>query len=371
LLPHDAALMRLALACAAPAIDRVRPNPAVGAVLSRDGTILSTGTTQPPGGPHAEVMALRGCADARGATLHVTLEPCNHTGRTGPCTEAAIAAGIARVAIAARDPHALASGGIARLRAAGIEVTHGILAREAVLQNPWFHIFHREGRPLVTLKWAQTLDGATGTESGDSRWISSPEARAAAHGLRARHDAVLVGVGTLLADDARLTVRDAELLAGPPRRIVLDSRLRTPPDAALFKDLAGGVAIACAEDADPARESALRARGAEVWRLPVEAGRVSLRALLRRMAEERLMSVLVEGGRTVAGAFLAADLADRIEAFVAPRIIGAGAAGVGPLQLAQAPSLIAQARPLLGLRVEQAGPDLRWSAWLREPCGAQ
>lgn len=367
--PQDAALMRLALACAAPAVDRVRPNPAVGAVLSRDGAILATGTTQPPGGPHAEIMALRGCADPRGATLHVTLEPCNHTGRTGPCTEAIIAAGIARVVVAARDPHHAAAGGIERLRAAGIEVEHGLLAREAVLQNPWFHVFHREGRPLVTLKWAQTLDGATGTEAGDSKWITSPEARAAAHGLRARHDAVLAGVGTIVADDARLTVRDAELLAGAPRRIVLDTRLRTPTTAALFAEADGGVAIACGEDADPAREAALRACGAEVWRLPLEAGRVSLRALLARMAEARIMSVLVEGGRTVAGAFLAAGLADRIEAFVAPRIIGAGAGGVGPLRLPEAPGRIAEALAIRDLSVERVGTDFRWSGWLREVGG--
>jgi diaminohydroxyphosphoribosylaminopyrimidine deaminase/5-amino-6-(5-phosphoribosylamino)uracil reductase len=297
----------------------------VGAVLVRDGKIVGSGWHRQVGGPHAEVEALREAGErARGATLYVTLEPCSHHGRTPPCADAVIAAGVARVVACHRDPNPRVSGrGFARLRDAGIAVESGFLVEEAVRLNLPFLIAATLGRPAVTLKWAMSLDGRIATATGESQWISSPEGRRWALALREEHDAILVGSGTLLADDPRLD-RRLGLAVGPNVRVVLDRRLRTPPEARLLT-VAGPVLIYTQSD-DRERIGALSARGAEVVVLPAVEPGVVLDDLHRR----GLQSVLVEGGGEVLASFVASGCYDRVMVDCAPLLIG-GQRAPGPL----------------------------------------
>ncbi len=291
------------------------------------------------GAPHAEVEALRQAGSrAVGATLYVTLEPCNHFGRTPPCTEAVIAAGIARVVACHADPDPRVSGsGLARLRAAGIQVEVGLLAEQAALLNLHFLIAKRLGRPGVSLKWAMSLDGKIATAGGESRWISSPRARRWALALREEHDALLVGIGTVLADDPRGNRRLG--FAGRPNlRVVLDRRLRLPADAKLLAD--EGPVVVYTEAEPSAGWEALERAGAQVVRL----ARVGPAAVLADLAAHGTQSVLVEGGGEVASAFVAAGCYDRVLAVVAPKLVGGreaptplGGPGLGPL--AEAPAL--------------------------------
>jgi diaminohydroxyphosphoribosylaminopyrimidine deaminase/5-amino-6-(5-phosphoribosylamino)uracil reductase len=334
--------MRRALALAARGRGTTRPNPVVGAVVARGGRVLAEGFHRRAGGPHAEVNALarlsRGAA--RGATLYVNLEPCCHTGRTGPCTDAIIAAGIARVVVGCRDPNPLVDGrGVARLRRAGVRVDVGCLETESRAANRAFALWVRERRPLVTLKAAVSLDGFIAPGDGARAlrrrapvWLTGPEARQVAHELRAAHDAVVVGSGTVLADDPRLTVR---LLGSPrgdvPARVVLDGRLRTPADARVLGRGAATI-IFTRRGVSAARVRALRAVGAEVVELPLAGGRLPIAAVLRALAARDIQSVLVEGGAAVHGAFIAAGLVDDVALFVAPCLLGGGvpfAAGRG------------------------------------------
>ena len=334
----DVARMRRALALARRALGRTAPNPAVGAVLERDGAVVGEGWTAPPGGPHAEVMALRQAGErARGATLYVSLEPCAHVGRTPPCVDALIAAGIERAVIAIPDPFPEVGGrGIARLEAAGIEVTLGVGASDAIALNAGFFKRVQSGFPDVTAKYAMTLDGRIATRTGHSRWITGPEARREAHRLRDRHDAILVGIGTVLADDSLLTTRlpDDDCGDGGPHhplRVVLDSRARMPLTAAMLKPETPGVTLIATTDQAPEDKVArLRATGAGIVRLPERDGRIDLQALLRWLAERGVNSVLVEGGATVLGALFDTDLIDRLVAFVAPAIVG-GTSAPGPI----------------------------------------
>lgn len=315
--------MAQALAQARRAIGSVSPNPPVGAVLVRDGRVVGEGFTQPPGGDHAEVMALRQAGDeARGAELFVTLEPCAHHGRTPPCTEAIIRAGVARVHIAALDPAPHTDGrGVWALEHAGISVTVREGSEEARRLIEAFAKHVTTGLPFVTAKFAMSLDGKIATRSGDSRWITGPAARALAHGLRAEVDAVAVGVGTALADDPQLTVRDAPVPArGQPLRVVVDSRLRLPPTAAMLAQ-SGRTLVATATD-DAARRAALEAAGAEVLMAPGADGRVDVPAVLRALGEREVTSVLVEGGAGMLGTLFDARAVDKVIAFVAPAIIG-------------------------------------------------
>ena len=337
-LTTDDAWMRRALALAGRALGRTSPNPAVGAVLVRDGVVVGEGWTAPPGGPHAEIVALRQAGDrARGATLYVTLEPCAHFGRTPPCADALIAAGIQRAVIAILDPFPGVSGrGIARLEAAGVAVMLGVAADAAIALNAGFLSRIRDGRPTVAAKYAMTLDGRISTHTGHSRWITGPEARCEAHRLRDTHEAILVGIGTVLADDSLLTTRlpDDDCGDGGPHhplRVVLDSRARMPLDAAMLKpETPGATLIVTTERAPHEAIAALCACGTEVAQLPERDGRIDLRTLLRVLAERGVNSVLVEGGATVLGAFFDAGLIDRIVAFVAPVIVG-GASAPGPI----------------------------------------
>jgi diaminohydroxyphosphoribosylaminopyrimidine deaminase / 5-amino-6-(5-phosphoribosylamino)uracil reductase len=318
-----------ALAHAQPAVRRAAPNPGVGCVILADGEVVGIGTTAPPGGPHAERVALAAAGDrARGATACVTLEPCAHHGRTPPCTDALIAAGVARVVVAHPDPNPIASGGIAVLRDAGLEVVGPLppedAIRAAVAQQleGFLHVVRR-GRPHLTLKVAQTFDGALVAPDG-ARWLTGPTARRAVHRWRAARDAVLVGVGTVLADDPRLDVRDVAAVhdVEQPRAVVVDSRLRTPPGANVAR--VGTLVLTCVEAADP-RAAALTARGVRIVTVaPDDDGRVDLRAAMRSLADQGVTSVLAEPGRTLVDALLAADLVDRVVLHVATHL-GTGA----------------------------------------------
>jgi diaminohydroxyphosphoribosylaminopyrimidine deaminase/5-amino-6-(5-phosphoribosylamino)uracil reductase len=337
--------MQAALALARRGRGRVAPNPAVGCVLVGDGRVLGRGWTQPGGRPHAETEALdRAGAAARGATAYVTLEPCAHHGRTPPCAEALVAAGIARCVVALEDPDPrVAGGGLDQLRAAGIAVDLGLLAESAAEVNAGYLMRLAAGRPLVTLKLATTLDGRIATKSGESRWITGPAARARAHLLRATSDAVLVGGGTALADNPRLDVRLAGLEDRAPLRVVLDGRLRLP----LTHDLvlrAGDqpTCLVTRPGNDRARLEAYRGAGLEVVEAPDDAeGNLSLDAALQALGGQGVNDLLVEGGGQVAAGLLSKGLVDRLVWFRAPRVIGGdglpGAGGFGLERLDAAP----------------------------------
>ncbi len=322
--------MRRALALARRGEGYTRPNPLVGAVVVRDGEVVAEGYHARYGGLHAEAVALdRAGPAAKGADLYVNLEPCSHWGKTPPCVDRIIAAGIKRVIIATRDPNPLVDGrGVEKLKAAGIEVIEGILAEEAARLNEIFFHWVRTKRPFVSLKLALSLDGKLASHTGASRWITGERARRKVQELRLRHAAVLVGVNTVLADDPRLTLRD---IPGPqPLRIVLDSRGRTPPTA---QALSGGAktVVATTEAMPAGKEQELRKRGAVVWRLPAREGRVDLGKLLERLAQEGIDSLLVEGGGEVAWGFVSQGLVDKLYLFYGPLILGGRGAvpGVG------------------------------------------
>jgi diaminohydroxyphosphoribosylaminopyrimidine deaminase/5-amino-6-(5-phosphoribosylamino)uracil reductase len=321
----DAGFMRRALELAERGRGLTSPNPMVGAVVVRDGRIVGEGVHMRAGGPHAEIDALTVAgAASRGATLYVTLEPCTHQGRTPPCVPAVVEAGVVRVVAALADPNPMVAGaGAAHLRSARITVEIGLLADEAERQNRAWLIAVSEGRPHVTLKAAATLDGKLADVHGTSRWITGEPARVQAHRLRAESDAIIVGVTTALRDDPALTVRLAPPWPREPYRVVLDSTARLPPEARLIH--AGTPAralVAAAEGAPTARVTALEGAGATVLRCPMRQGRVDVGALLRRLFQLDVRTVLVEGGGETHAAFLDAALTDHVALFVAPLLVG-------------------------------------------------
>lgn len=352
--------MDLALELARSGLGRVAPNPAVGAVLVRDGRIVGRGATQPPPGPHAEIVALAEAGDlARGAELYVTLEPCAHHGRTPPCVDAIIAAGVRRVVAAMADPFPLVNGdGFARLRAAGIEVEVGPGADEAAGILGGFISSVQTGRPRTTAKYAMTLDGRIATRTGHSRWVSGPESRLDVHVHRDRCDAILVGVGTMLADDPQLTTRLPDNLAGyggshHPLRVILDRRARTPVTARMLgSDTPGETLVIAGSNADPDRVAMLRRRGAEVALLDDPTPLAALELLGARGIND----LLIEGGGTVLGAFFDAGLIDRLSVYLAPLVAGGTGAPspVGGLGVATMP----EAWRLVDRRVRQLGNDI-------------
>jgi diaminohydroxyphosphoribosylaminopyrimidine deaminase/5-amino-6-(5-phosphoribosylamino)uracil reductase len=356
----DARWMDRALALAGRARGRTSPNPLVGAVLVRDGTVVGEGHHERAGGPHAEVVALeRAGGAARGATLYVTLEPCAHQGRTAPCAPAVTAAGVARVVSAMEDPDPRTAGaGHGVLRSAGVEVDVGVRADEARRLNEAY--LHRvaTGRVFGVLKAAVTLDGRLGADGGDSRWITGEEARRRVHVLRDTYDAVLVGRGTLERDDPALNVRLPDG-GRPPVAVVVDSRLSAPPVRALWDRSKNGaqVIVAAVDGVSSEAVAAHRARGVDVLTTPPDpGGRVDLADLFRRLAARGLNSVMIEGGETVHTAALAAGLVGRAHVFVAPVILG-GAAGprlVGDLGVRR----VAEAVRLEDVEVETLGPDV-------------
>ncbi|MCC5795428.1 MAG: bifunctional diaminohydroxyphosphoribosylaminopyrimidine deaminase/5-amino-6-(5-phosphoribosylamino)uracil reductase RibD [Chromatiales bacterium] len=350
--------MARALELAGRALNTTHPNPRVGCVLVRDGVVVGEGWHEVAGGPHAEVVALRAAgAAARGATAYVTLEPCCHTGRTPPCTDALVGAGISRVVYAAPDPDPRVAGGGARVLAgAGIAVSAGLLEAQARALNPGFESRLRRRRPWIRCKIAASLDGRTALASGASRWITGEAARADVQRLRARCDAILTGSGTVLADDPQLTVRSA--FTAPlrqPLRIVLDSRLRVSPSARLFSE-AGPLLLLATEAGVPRRE-ALEAAGAELALLPAdETGRLRIDAVIQALAARELNEVLVEAGPSLNGALLAAGLVDELVVYQAAHVLGAGARGMFSLPALER----MDDRPSFRLaEVRRVGDDLR------------
>lgn len=324
----DEHFLRRALRLARRGRGTVEPNPMVGAVLVRDGRIVGEGWHERYGGPHAEVNALAAAgAEAAGATLYVTLEPCAHFGKTPPCTQGIVQAGVRRVVAAVADPNPVAAGGLTALRAAGLDVEIGLLASAAQRLNAPYFCRVQRGRPFVTAKWAMTLDGRIATVGGQSRWITGPAARRHAHRLRGRMDAILVGMGTVLADDPLLTARPP----GPrvATRIVLDSGLRLPARSALVQTARQApVLVVCDPAVDANRRRELEAAGCEC--LPLSGGPSNLPALLAELGRRQFTNLLVEGGAEVLGSFLAADLIDAVAVYVAPKIVG-GARALGPV----------------------------------------
>jgi len=344
----DVSHMGAALTLARRGLGRVWPNPAVGCVLVNGRHIVGRGWTQSGGRPHAEVEALRRAGSAsRGATAYISLEPCSHHGQSPPCTEALIASGIRRAVIAVGDPDPRVSGrGEARLRAEGIAVTTGVSRAAAEELNAGFFLKVTQGRPLVTLKAATTLDGRIATSGGESRWITGDDARIVAHRLRAEYDAVLIGSGTALADDPELTCRLPGMKSRSPLRIVLDGRLRLLPTAKLAETARQTPTwVMTSTGANKERRRTLTEKGVSVIEIEADcAGHPEPGAVLSELARRGLTRVMIEGGGVVASSFLAAGLVDRIAWFHAPRIIGAdgipAVASIGIEKLEQAPSFI-------------------------------
>ncbi len=317
--------MRAAVALARRGLGTCWPNPAVGCVIIRDGAIVGQGVTAPGGRPHAETQALEMAGEAaRGATVYVSLEPCSHHGQTPPCAEALVAAGVARVVVGTGDPDTRVNGGgVALLRAAGIEVVEGVLAAEAADVLAGFASRVTLGRPLVTLKLASTLDGRIATQSGESQWITATPARKAAHAMRGQHDAVLVGVGTVAADDPDLTFRIRGYAARPNVRVVLDTHLRMKLTCRLVATAAETpVWVLHAPSADAARVQAMTEAGVRCMAVAPGPVGVDVAAALAALGEAGLTLVLAEGGASVAAALLRAELVDRLAWFHAPGVLG-------------------------------------------------
>lgn len=318
--------MTEALALARQGVGRTSPNPAVGAVIVRDGEVaVGRGFHVYSAKDHAEIVALREAGDkARGATMYVTLEPCSHTGRTGPCVDAVIAAGIAKVVAAMEDPNLLVKGdGFGKLRAAGIEVEiESAATPEAEKLNEAFVHFMRTGRPLVTLKSALTLDGKISAPDDNEGWITSKRARNQVQDLRHLTDAIVTGIGTALADDPRLTDRSGLERSRPLLRIVLDSQLRLRTDSRMVEDSPGNLLVATTTGASAERRRALEAKGVEVVALDSRDGRVGLRRLVELLAERKYLSLMIEAGSKVNWATLEAGIVDKVYFYYAPKILG-------------------------------------------------
>ncbi|RTI39342.1 riboflavin biosynthesis protein RibD, partial [Thermus scotoductus] len=383
----DERFLRRALQLAERARGHTHPNPLVGAVLVRDGRIVGEGYHPRAGEPHAEVFALREAGSlAQGATAYVSLEPCNHHGRTPPCSLALLQAGVARVVAAARDTNPAARGGLERLREAGVEVQAGLLEAEAQEQNEAFFTVQKRGRPFVLLKAALTLDGKVAALSGDARYVSSEESRRVAQAYRQWLPVVMVGVGTVLKDDPWLTVREPDfrpfplMLEPPPLRdpvkVVLDTEGRTPPTARIFQKGPRGeparVYVLVGKGAPKDRLRALEEAGAWVVELPREGGRVSLEGALHLLLEEGLDGILLEGGPRLAGAFWERGLVDKLALFVAPKESREGRGflagfALDPIAEAKRPRLVGKAWLGDALRRDASPAGSCRRAWLRKP----
>ena len=356
--------MQRALALAEQALWLTSPNPRVGCVLvNAEGQVIGEGHTQRAGEAHAEIMALRQAQAAghslRGATAYVTLEPCSHHGRTGPCCDALVAAGVARVVAAVTDPNpAVAGQGLARLRAAGVAVDDGLCADAARELNLGFFKRMTQGRPWVRLKVAASLDGQTALLNGQSQWITAEPARADGHAWRARACAVLTGIGTVLEDNPRLDVRAVET-PRQPVLVVIDSRLETPLDAALFEPSRPVWIYGAVDDAP--RRRALEARGAQVICLPNPSGKVDLAAMLDDLGRREINELHVEAGHKLNGSLLREHLVDEVLLYLAPRLLGQGRGltNLGPF------TALSEAQPLHFADVQAVGPDLRVVARVR------
>jgi len=352
----DEKYMRQALRLARRGLGKTSPNPMVGAVIVKDDRIIARGCHRYFGGDHAEVDAIKhAAADVSGATMYVTLEPCTHYGKTPPCVDAIVRANIGRVVIGTLDPFPEMQGrSLEILKRHRIETVVGVLEDECRALNKVYLKYTSTGMPFVTVKFAQTLDGRIATAAGASRWISSPPSRRIAHRLRARHDAILVGVGTVLADDPELTTR---LVPGRnPVRVVLDSRLSIPLEARVLKDQpAARTLVAAAPAADKEKAAALAKMDIEVLTVPPDAaGRVDIGVLMKTLAERQISSVLVEGGAAAITSFLRLGLADKLVVFIAPKVLGKGTDSVGELNITD----ISKTLNLTYEKVYRSGEDI-------------
>jgi len=369
----DRKFLGLALALAARGAGQTTPNPMVGAVLVRDGRVVGQGYHTRAGAPHAEAVALAQAGRrARGAVLYVNLEPCCHFGRTPPCVDALIGAGVREVVASMRDPDPRVRGrGFRALRAAGVRVRTGPLVGAARRLNREFVRRTAAGRPFVTLKAGMSLDGRIATRSGESKWITSARARAAGRVLRSEHDAVLVGVNTVLRDDPRLTARsgrkrrEADSAFARPVRVVLDARLRTPPRARLLSNGGPPVIVMTLHGASAARRRRLEEKGALVIEAPGQNGRIAVGSALRELSRRGIASVLVEGGSEVLGSLLDARLADRIVLFVAGSLLGGR--GAVPVFGGRGTGRLSHAARMERITVRPIGPDYRIEGTLRFP----
>ncbi len=330
--------MAEALALARTRHGQTSPNPSVGCVMVRDGVVVGRGAHTWAERDHAEIIALREAGEqARGATVYVTLEPCSHTGRTGPCADALIAAGVSRVVAAMQDPNPLVRGaGLSKLRAAGIEVEieANATAEAERLNEPFVH-FMRTGKPLVTLKAGVTLDGKIAAPEDNSGWITSERARAHVQELRHQHDVILTGIGTVLADNPMLNDRSGRPRSRPFLRVVVDSQLRLPLDCRMLTSAANDLVIVTTSAASPERQLVLESRGAEIWIMDTPSGRTNLRAVVDRLAERKYLSLMIEAGSKVNWSALETGIVDKIFFYYAPKILGglqslpvAGGAGI-------------------------------------------
>lgn len=357
-----ASYMRRALELAQRARDRATPNPTVGAVVVRDGRIVGEGATSPVGGPHAEINAFTAAGEAaRGAELYVTLEPCAFYGRTPPCCEAVVKAGIKKIYCALQDPDARVNGqGFAHLRQHGIEVESGLLQAQAEKLHAAYITHRTKQRPLIILKLAQTLDGRIAARNGDARWISGEASRRHAHRWRARADAVAVGANTLIADDPLLNVR--HIKGRDPRPIAIDGRLRADAKAQLFSR--PGAILATGHNAPTDKLRAIAAKGAEVWTCAEKEGHVDLRDFVTRAAAANITSLIVEGGGELAAAFLREKLVDQVHIYIAPRILGTGISAIADLHSKE----IKDSLQLKEVRTRRLGADLLYTAEVEYPC---
>lgn len=320
--------MQMALGLVERGKGRVEPNPMVGAVVVKDGRVVGQGYHEYFGGPHAEVRALDEAGPlCRGATLYVSLEPCAHYGKTPPCVERVIEAGISRVVLAVMDPNPETAGkGAERLRQAGIEVVNGVLEEEARRLNAPFFKLMTVGMPYVIAKWAMSLDGKTATRTGDSRWVSSLESRAYVHKIRSQVDAVMVGIGTVLRDDPLLTCRHIEG-GRNPKRLVVDGQARLPLDSQLLRTLSEAEVLVATTDRAPAeRLDKLSKAGCRLIMVKDKGNKVDLGELMKMLGKEQFTSILVEGGGTLIASLFEEGLVDRVMVFIAPKIIGGGEA---------------------------------------------
>lgn len=354
----DIKYMKIALELAQRAQGQTSPNPLVGCVLvDVKGDIVGKGYHHRAGEPHAEINALAEAKDrAYGATAYVTLEPCSHFGRTGPCCDALIRAGIKRVVAATVDPNPRVAGkGFAKLQAAGVEVTKGVLQEEAYRQNEVFFHWMVTGMPFVAMKYAMTIDGKIATASGDSKWITGDEARKYGHFLRGIYDCILVGKNTVLKDDPELTCRLSE--GKNPLRIILDSKLEIPLTAKVLADKKAPTIVVAAQNIAATKVNTFsELTGVEVIQVPMKNNKLSLRALLSELGKRKLTGILVEGGSQVHGAFLDENLVQRVYAFIAPKIIG-GAQSLPPIG-GFGKEKIAEGLALREIKVQYLGQDM-------------
>jgi diaminohydroxyphosphoribosylaminopyrimidine deaminase/5-amino-6-(5-phosphoribosylamino)uracil reductase len=356
------AAMRLALSLGRRARGRVYPNPCVGAVVYRGDRVLGRGYTRPVGGPHAEVVAIRaavrhfGARAVRGASMAVTLEPCSHSGRTGPCTGEIIGAEIARVSVGHRDPHPeVAGGGLRALRRNGIKVELGVLESECRRLHRGFLAVCELDRPFVSLKLASTLDGRIATLRGESRWITGEKSRAVVQRMRAESDAILVGSATAAADDPELVARRNGRIVHRPVRVLVDSQLRVPPDSRIFQGEADGTWVLCSSQASPRKRRALVASGARLLDVRMRGRHLDLGRAFTLLARSGLTEVMVEGGGRLAAALLSRGLVDEVHWFVAPKLLGEdGRPALGALQTA----VLADAITLENVVVRRTGNDM-------------